>query len=81
MKFENSQDISHGKSALARVFGCLLFAIAGLISGCGGDGGGADTKTGSGGTGDPGTTSDALNAAGPLSSVGIASLARSEEVV
>jgi len=75
MKFKDIQEISHGKSVLVRVFFCLLFAIAGLISGCGGDGGGADTKTGSGGTGDPGATSDALNAAGPLSTVGIASIA------
>ena len=44
------------------------------LAACGG-GGGADTKTGFGGTGDPNPPADALIASGPLSTVGVASIA------
>ena len=45
-----------------------------LLTACGG-GGGADTKTGFGGSGDPPPPTNALTAAGPLSSVGVAGIA------
>ena len=46
-----------------------------LMSACGGGGGGVDTKTGSGGTGDPTPPADTLIASGPLSAVGVAGIA------
>ena len=49
---------------------CIFIA---QLAGCGG-GGGADTKTGFGGTGDPNPPADALIASGPLSTVGVASI-------
>ncbi len=51
----------------------LAIAVAILLSGCGGDGG--ETKTGSGGTGDPTPPADALTASGPLSTIGVAGIA------
>ena len=49
-----------------------LMCIAQLV-GCGG-GGGADTKTGFGGSGDPNPLADVLTASGPLTSVGTAGI-------
>ena len=46
-----------------------------LLLACGGGGGGVDTKTGSGGTGDPTPPADALTASGPLSTIGVAGIA------
>lgn len=56
-------------------FAMTLALVAGmaLLGACGG-GGGADTKTGFGGTGDPTPPATALTAAGPLSAVGIAAI-------
>ncbi len=50
------------------------FLAATLLAACGG-GGGADTKTGFGGSGDPTPPADALIASGPLSTVGVAGIA------
>ena len=49
-----------------------LICIA-QLAGCGG-GGGADTKTGFGGTGDPNPLADILTASGPFTSVGTAGI-------
>ncbi|MCY7389126.1 MAG: DUF5666 domain-containing protein [Burkholderiales bacterium] len=56
-------------------FAMTLALVAGmaLLGACGG-GGGADTKTGFGGTGDPTPPATTLTAAGPLSAVGIAAI-------
>ena len=51
-----------------------VMATVSLFTACGG-GGGADTKTGFGGSGDPPPLTDALTAAGPLSTVGVAGIA------
>ena len=51
-----------------------VMATAILLSACGG-GGGAETKTGVGGTGDPTPPADALTASGPLSTIGVAGIA------
>ena len=52
----------------------VIFATTVLLSACGGSGGGADTKTGFGGSGDPNAPADALLASGPLSAVGVAAI-------
>ena len=52
----------------------LAFAVAILLSSCGG-GGGVETKTGSTGSGDPNAPADALIASGPLSTIGTAGIA------
>ena len=49
------------------------FMCIAQLAGCGG-GGGADTKTGFGGTGDPNPLADVLNASGPLTTVGTAGI-------
>ena len=54
---------------------CALIAMAALLVACGGGAGGADTKTGFGGTGDPPPPATALTASGPLSAVGVAAIA------
>ena len=59
-------------SSLAMMLAGLM--ITALLSSCGG-GGGAETKTGFGGTGDPTPPADALTASGPLSSIGVAGIA------
>ena len=46
-----------------------------LLTACGGGSGGAETKTGFGGSGDPPPPTDALTASGPLSAVGVAGIA------
>lgn len=51
-----------------------MTALAFLLTACGGGGGVVDSKTGFGGSGDPGPTSDALTASGPLSTVGVAAI-------
>lgn len=68
--------IKNRRNFAARSMGMLLGAalLAAQLTGCGG-GGGGDTKTGFGGTGDPPPTFDSLNASGPLSSVGTAGIA------
>lgn len=59
-------------SSVAMMLAGLM--ITALLSSCGG-GGGAETKTGFGGTGDPTPPADALTASGPLSSIGVAGIA------
>lgn len=51
-----------------------VMATVSLFTACGG-GGGADTKTGFGGSGDPPLLTDALTAAGPFSTIGVAGIA------
>ncbi len=51
-----------------------IILTAAQLSACGG-GGGAETKTGFGGSGDPTPPADALTASGPLSTIGVAGIA------
>ena len=68
--------IENCKNSLGRLTVILLaFSIAAVfLTACGG-GGGAETKTTFGGSGDPTPPADALTASGPLSSIGVAGIA------
>ena len=71
MMIENCR-LSRTSFALKTLATMMIFT---QLSACGGGGGGADTKTGFGGTGDPNAPADALLASGPLSAVGVAAIA------
>jgi hypothetical protein len=58
-------------NSAAKILGIVM--VAAHLTACGG-GGGGDTKTGFGGTGDPTPSADALTASGPLTSIGTAGI-------